>query len=139
MAWATSVAIFLGTVLTVLVVIFVWSRRAEIREALREHRRESRIPADISLELSELDATFVETAPTENISRHGARVLTTTRWRPHDRVLIGLPHAVERSHARIAYCDPLAGHSFAVGLKFSSAFNEWSSSDLEWSDHPYRK
>ncbi len=138
MTWAISVAIFLGTVLAVLVLTFVWSRRAEIREALREHRRESRLPADISLELSELDETFVETAPTENISRHGARVLTTTRWRRDDRVLISFPQAVERSHARIAYCDPLSGHSFAVGLKFSSAFNEWSS-DLESSDHPYRK
>jgi heme exporter protein D len=139
MTWAISVAIFLGTVLAVLVVIFVWSQREEIREALREHRRESRIPADISLELAELDETVVETAPTENISRHGARVLTTRRWRPHERVLIGLAQAVERSHARIAYCDPLSGHSFAVGLKFSSAFNEWNPSDLEWSDHPYRK
>jgi PilZ domain len=138
MTWAIIVTIFLGTVLAVLVVIFVWSRRAEIREALREHRSESRLPADISLELAKRDGAFVETAPTENISRHGARVLTTTQWRPNDRVLIGLPQAVERSRARITYCELLYRHSFAVGLKFSSAFNKWSS-DIEWSDHPYRK
>jgi PilZ domain len=138
MPWAISVVVLLGAVFAVLVVILAWSRRAEIREALREHRRESRIPADIPLELSNLDESFVETAPTENISRHGARVLTTTRWRPNDRVLIGLPQAVERSRARIAYCELLSRDSFVVGLQFSSAFNEWSS-DIEWSDHPYRK
>jgi PilZ domain len=138
MPWAISAAVFLGAVFAVLVLILAWSRRAEIREALREQRRESRIPADISLELSSLGETFVETATTENISRHGARVLTTTRWRPNDRVLIGLPQAVERSRARIAYCELLYGHLFAVGLQFSSAFGDWSSGP-ERSDHPYRK
>ena len=138
MPWAISVGLFLALVFAVLVVMLVWSQRAEIREALREHRKESRIPTDILLELSNVGGTFVETVPAENISRHGARLLTPTLWPPHGRVLIGLPQAVEHSRARIAYCEFLSEHSFAIGLHFSSAFKEWSS-DLEWSDHLYRK
>jgi len=91
------VGLFLALVFAVLVVMLVWSRRAEIRDALREHRKESRIPTDILLELSNVGGTFVETVPAENISRHGARLLTPTRWPPHDRVFIGLPQAVEHS------------------------------------------
>jgi len=126
-ALAISALAFLGTVLTAFVVILVWLRRAEIRKALSEHRTESRITAKFPLELSKLDEPVVhETAATENISRHGARVLTTTRWQPKDRVLVSLPGAVRHSKAQIAYCDLLPGYSFAVGLKFSSAFDDWS-------------
>ena len=122
-----------------LAVALIWSRRADIRAALKEHRRESRIAADISLELSDADEPFVhEATSTQNVSRHGARVLTKTRWRPNDRVLVHLPQAAERSRARIAYCTPLSEHAFAVGLKFSSALDEWSL-DLERSDHPFGK
>jgi PilZ domain len=138
MTWAISVAIFLVAVFAVLAVILAWSRREEIRAALREHRGESRKPVDIPLELSNLDKSFVETATAENISRHGARVLTRTRWRPNDRVLVGLPQAVRRSRARIAYCQLLPGDSFGVGLKFSAAFDEWSFG-FQRSDHPSRK
>jgi hypothetical protein len=138
-AWTETALVILGTVLAALVVILVWLRAAEILEVLRERRRESRITTDIPLELSNLDDPFVrETAPTENISRHGARVLTTTRWRPNDRVFVSSPGTVGRSHAQIAYCNLLPGQSFAVGLKFSSALEDWSP-DLQWSDHPQRK
>ena len=139
MTWAIGVAaVFLATVFAVLLVILVWSRRAEIRAVLRERRGESRIPTGIPIELSNLDESFAETVTTENVSRHGARVLTTTCWRPHYRVLVTLPRAVQRSHAQIAYCELLPGNWFAVGLKFSSAFNECRF-DPECSDHPSRK
>jgi hypothetical protein len=137
MTWAISLVVFLGTALAVLLVMLAWSRRAEMRAALREHRGESRTPVDIPLELSNLDESFVETATAENISRHGARVRTARRWRPNDRVLVRLPQAARRSPARIAYCQLLPG-AFGVGLKFSAAFDEWSFG-FQWSDHPSRK
>ena len=136
MTWAIIVVVFLGTVFAALCVMLFWSRRAEIRAALKEHRVERRIPADIPLELSEPDEPFVEKAPAENVSRHGARVLTKTRWQRNERVLVSLPQEVERSRARIAYCDPLPEQSFAVGLQFSSAVSEMS---FGLQPHPFRK
>ncbi len=138
MVWVISVAIFLGTIVLVLTLSLVWSRRADIRAALKEHRRERRIAVDIAMELSNADEPFAhETAPTQNVSRHGARVLTKARWRPNDRVLVHLPRAVDRSQARIAYCAPISEHAFATGLKFLSPI-KW---ELDWerSDHPFGK
>src|SRR5579859_795576 len=138
MLWAISVAIFLGTILLVLALALIWSRRADFRAALKEHRRESRMALNIAMELSIGAEPFVrETASTENVSRHGARVLTRTRWRPNDRVLVHSPRAVERSPARIAYCGTLSEHAFAIGLKFSAPI-DWEL-DLERSDHPFGK
>ncbi len=93
---------------------------------------------DIAMELSNAAEPFVhEMVSTENVSRHGARVLTRAHWRPNDRVLVHLSRAVERSPARIAYCATLSEHAFVVGLKFSSPI-EWEL-DLERSDHPFGK
>jgi hypothetical protein len=137
-SWAISIAVFLGMVIAVLAALWLYSRRAEIRAALRERRRESRTPAEVGIELSSLDEPLVrETALTENVSRHGARVVTRNCWRPSGRVLVTLPRGQEGSLARIAYCSLLRGDEFAVGLRFSrpvdtSRFLEYSfNSDWE--------
>ena len=134
MIWAISLAVFLGTLFAACCVLFVWSRRSEIRAALKEQRGESRVRATIPLELSKPDEARVEKVPAENVSRHGARVLTTARWQPNERVLVRLPQELDRSHARIAYCRPLSEQSFAVGLQFSSPVND-RSFGIEWSVH----
>ena len=120
MSWAVSITVFLGTVMAVLAAFWLYSRRDELRAALRERRRESRTPAEAGVELSSLDEPALrEAALTENVSRHGARIVTTNRWRPNCRVLVRLPHGHEASHARITYCHFLRGDAFAVGLRFS--------------------
>lgn len=126
MFWAIIVAVFLGTVFAMLCVFFAWSRRGEIRAALREQRAESRTPADVPLEISKLDKVRLEKVPAQNVSRHGARVVTKTRWRPNERVLVRLPQELEFSGARIAYCQSLSEESFGVGLQFSSRVNQQS-------------
>lgn len=126
MIWAISIFAFLGTLFAVLSVMFVWSRRAEISATLKEHRGENRIPAGVHLELSKLNESVAEKVATENVSRHGARVLVKTHWQPNERVLVRLPQELERSPARITYCRPLSEQSFAVGLQFSSGFEEQS-------------
>src|SRR5690349_14081542 len=97
MVWVISIAIFLGTMLLVLTLALIWSRRSEIRAASKEHRRENRMTVDIAMELSTADEPLMhETACTQNVSHHGARVLTKANWRPDDRVLVHLPRALER-------------------------------------------
>lgn len=125
MIWVITIATFFGTLVAVVFVFFIFSRRDQIREALRkpEQRRvESRTPARVGAELCSPDEPFVnEITLTENVSRRGACVVTKRRWQPNDRVMVKLVRGNLRSLARIAYCKPLRGDAFAVGLQFSSA------------------
>ena len=55
MVWATTIATFLGTVITALLLYFVFSRRERILKMLKEQRAERRIAAEVSLGLASLD------------------------------------------------------------------------------------
>ena len=105
-----------------LIVFFFLSERERILAALRkpEERTEARIPTRVGLELSgPVEPLIYETTFTENVSRHGARVVTKRRWSPNDSVLVKLPQESLPSRARITYCQPLKGDEFAMGLQFS--------------------
>ncbi len=122
MIWLVIIVIFLGTVVAVMFVFLFLSERERILAALRkpEERTEARIPTRVGLELSGPDKPLIyETTFTENVSRHGARVVTKRRWSPNDSVLVKLPQESLPSRARITYCQPLKGDEFAMGLQFS--------------------
>ena len=127
MTWIFTVLLLisLGIFVAVMLGFFLYSRREEIREALRkpwQPRKEIRTQVRIGLELSSqgeppaIDLTF-----TENISPHGARVVTRRRWRPNERVVVRMVQRERHTRARIAYCKPLIqGDAYAVGLELSS-------------------
>jgi hypothetical protein len=123
MIWLIIIAIFLGVLLAVMFVFWFFSQREQILAALKkpeEHRMEARIPTKVLLELSGPDEPLIyETTFTENVSRHGARVLAKRHWSPNDSVLVKLPQERLSSRARITYCQPLKGDEFAMGLQFS--------------------
>jgi hypothetical protein len=144
MVWVITIGVFLGTVVAVLLMFFIISRRKQIREALREQRIERRMPAEVGLELSSLDEPLIyEKAMTENASRHGARIITKRPWRANDHVLVRLPRWDRPSLGRIAYCNALPGDECAIGLQFSSVVDDWvisrDISNDERSGHPFRK
>ena len=131
MVWAITIAIFLGTVFAALSMFLLFSRREQILKALREKRKESRIPMEVSLELSTLEEPFLhEKVVTKNTSRHGARVVCKEPWRPKDHILVSLPRGDKRSRARVAYCNAMPGNAFAIGLRFSSAVDGWATFDI---------
>jgi hypothetical protein len=123
MIWLITIVTFLGAVVAVMLVFLFSFRREQILAALRkpeEQRMEARIPTRVALELSGPDEPLIcETTFTENVSRHGARVVTKRRWSPNDSVLVKLPQESLSSRARITYCQPLKGYEFAMGLQFS--------------------
>jgi hypothetical protein len=129
MIWLMTIVTFLGTVVAAMLLFLFFSQREQIRAALREfehHRMEARIPTTVGLELSGLDEPLIyETTFTENVSRHGARVVTKRYWRPNDSVLVKLPQECLPSRARISYCLPLKGDEFAMGLQFSLPVYSW--------------
>ena len=88
MIWLITIAMFLGVVLAVMLVFWFFSQREQILAALtkpEEHRTEARIPTRVGLELSGPDEPLIyETTLTENVSFHGARVVTKRRWSPND-------------------------------------------------------
>jgi hypothetical protein len=124
-----TIVAFLGTVVAAMLVFLCFFWREQIQTALRklkQHRMEARIPTTVGLELSGLDEPIVyETTFTENVSPHGARVVTKRHWRPNDSVLVKLPQECLPSRARITYCQPLKGDEFALGLQFSLPVYSW--------------
>jgi PilZ domain len=133
MIWSMPIVTFLGAVVATMLVSFLFSQREQIRIALRkpeERRKEARIPTTVGLELSGLDEPLIyEITFTENVSRHGARVVTKRHWRPNDSVLVKLPEECFPTRARITYCLPLKGDEFVTGLQFSSVVYSWRGSE----------
>jgi PilZ domain len=129
MIWLITIAIFLGVLVAVTFVDWFFSQREQILAALRkpeEQRMEARIPTRVGLKLSGPEEPLVyEITFTENVSRHGARVVTKRRWSPNDCVLVKLPQECLPSRARITYCQPLKGDEFAMGLRFSLVVYNW--------------
>ena len=123
MIWLITIVIFLGAVVAVMFVFWFFSQREQILAALRkpeEHRTEARIPTRVGLELSGPDEPLIyEITFTENVSFHGARIVTKRRWSPNDSVLVKLPQERLPSRARITYCQSLKEDEFAMGLQFS--------------------
>jgi len=122
MIWLITIVTFLGAVVAAMLV-FLFVFREQILAALRkleQRRMEARIPTRVGLELSDPDEPLIyEITLTENVSRHGARVVTKRCWSPNDSVLVKLPQESLPSRARITYCQPLKGDEFAMGLQFS--------------------
>jgi hypothetical protein len=64
-------------------------------------------------------STDLTETTTENISTHGARVLTKRALPPQERLLVtSLIGTEEPKPARVVYCQPLAEGVFGVGLQF---------------------
>jgi PilZ domain len=129
MIWLITIAIFLGVVVAVMLVFWFFSQKEQILAILRkpeEQRMEARIPTRVGLELcGPVEPLIYEITFTENVSGHGARVVTKRRWSPNDSVLVKLPQECIPSRARITYCQPLKGDEFAMGLQFSLLVYDW--------------
>ena len=93
---------------------------------MSDTRKEKRNPQKLQVLLSPVeDPLLTEPGSTENISPHGLRVLTEWPW-PRDTPLTVLSSESELwERARVVYCQPLSGNSFALGLKFLTRTGEW--------------
>src|SRR6266849_10273785 len=91
-------------------------------------RCETRIVTVVPVYLSRSDQLApVETGFTENISRHGARVLTRGHWRTGDQVVISSRRGSLQAQARVVYSQPSAGTATVIGLQLSSPKCDWLS------------
>jgi hypothetical protein len=89
-------------------------------------RIEKRIPMGIPVYLGSLGKPrTAERVLTENVSPHGARVVTKRRRQPgEDQWITPLSGQFELP-AQVIYCQPLANGDFCVGLDFRGCPVNW--------------
>ena len=94
-------------------------------------RIQKRAPASVALQISSAKQPFItELAFTENVSLHGARIVTERPWKPADRVILKSSQGRVQSRARVIYCHPLGPARYAIGLELFSAVATWADVSL---------
>jgi len=89
-------------------------------------RLEERIPLAVRVDLCSLDLRHrADEALTENVSSHGARVVSSNPWKLRDRLNLWCLRGHFRARARVVYCEPLGPASFAIGLQLLACAGEW--------------
>ena len=90
------------------------------------HRAEKRIPMEIPVFIDgHRLAPGSESTFTENVSARGARVVSTRRWEQHEKLIFASCTGDFRSSAKVAYCQPLQGEGFAIGVEFLQPQGRW--------------
>ena len=90
------------------------------------HRAEKRIPMEIPVFIDDLRlAPGSESTFTENVSARGARVVSVRRWEQNEKLIFVSRSGEFRSSARVAYCQPLQGNGFAIGVEFLESKGRW--------------
>jgi hypothetical protein len=90
-------------------------------------RLEDRIPLTVRVDLCSLDVRQrAQEAVTENVSTHGARVVSTRPWKLDARLNLHSLPGDFRARARVIYCESLGTHSFAIGLQLLAAAGNWN-------------
>jgi hypothetical protein len=96
------------------------------KTAFLSHRTERRIPMEIPVVLDgHRHVPGTESTFTENVSAHGARVVSVRRWETDDRLTLVSRTGEFRSSARVAYCQALQGDGFAIGVEFLEPKGRW--------------
>jgi hypothetical protein len=89
-------------------------------------RAEKRILMEIPVLIDgHREAPGSESTFTENVSTRGARVVSTRRWEQGERLTFVSRTGEFRSSARVAYCQPLHGDGFAIGVEFLEPKGRW--------------
>ena len=89
-------------------------------------RLEDRMSVAVRVDLWSLDVRQrTQECVTENVSTHGARVVSSKPWKRNERLNL---HSLGRfrARARVAYCEPLGVNSFAIGLQLLAATGKWN-------------
>jgi hypothetical protein len=96
------------------------------RNSFPFHRVENRIPMEIPVVLEgHRQMPGAESTFTENVSARGARVVSIRHWDKGAQLLFASRTGEFRSAARVAYCQPLHGDGYAIGVEFLEPQGRW--------------
>ncbi len=89
-------------------------------------RVEKRVPAEVPVYLASLrEPRPAEKTRTENVSPHGARVVTKRPWQPNEEPLFTSPAGAVQLPVRVVYCRPMPNGFFRIGLEFRGNSVPW--------------
>jgi hypothetical protein len=104
---------------------------AERIEKRSDGRIEKRASVKVPVRIVHAGNAFIgETTTTLNISRHGARVLTSQRWRPGEQLGLASLSGGFRRQGKVIYCYLQTDGHFCVGLEFDASVRDWK--DASW-------
>jgi len=90
------------------------------------NRLENRTALRVAVDLASLEIRYpAQQGVTENISLHGARVITGKPWPLNGRLNLRSLVGNLRSRARVVYCEPRPTGDFVLGLQLSATAGEW--------------
>ena len=96
------------------------------RKRFSFHRAEHRILMEIPVFIDgHRQVPGSESTFTENVSAGGARVVSVRRWEQGEKLTFASRTGDFRSSARVAYCQPLQGQGFAIGVEFLEPKGRW--------------
>jgi hypothetical protein len=99
-------------------------RRHNFARGRAEKRHEVKLGVQLS---SAQDRTSegVELTFIQNVSKHGARVVSRRNWEPGEIVEVTSLEKESRLRAEVVYCARVSKHEFQVGLVFESPQSLW--------------
>src|SRR5207245_4752843 len=107
------------------------TQRPSPRRMLFDGRIEKRVPMTVKVYLVRTKEPHTsEKALTENVSPHGARVVTKQIWQPGEEPLITPLASDFPQQARVVYCHPRANGGFCVGVEFERCSVKWGDSTV---------
>ena len=102
------------------------SSRKQSQIPAQDVRSEQRISANEPVQLSSVGQPSVtESTRTQDISPHGARVITHEIWQPGSSLLIRSLRSDFWAEARVVYWRSFASSTFAIGLEFLIQAGNW--------------
>ena len=103
------------------------AQRRGPNQRLFEGRLEKRLPTSVPVYLTPLeDPRAPERTLTENVSPHGARIVTRRYWRAGEEPLITPLTGEFPRVGRVIYCLPKTQDRFCLGVEFLDRTVRWS-------------
>ncbi len=90
---------------------------------------EKRLPISIVVSLTVArnhPANGVELTYTENVSAHGARVISKRHWQPGEVAQVTCLKDESTIRGKVVYCQKLMDDRYCVGLNFNGSPVTWS-------------
>jgi hypothetical protein len=91
-------------------------------------RMEKRLPIAIVVRLSrvgQLPASEEETTYTDNVSPHGARMFSISRWQSGEQAQVTTVKEGSSILGEVIYCERLDSGRFCIGMKFQDRPVAW--------------
>lgn len=102
------------------------AQRRKRNQRLFDGRIEKRLPVSVPVYLASMEEPRArERTLAENVSSHGARLISKRSWRPGEESLITPLTGDFPRVGTVVYCAPKTDDSFYVGVEFPDGTVKW--------------